>query len=61
MLEEIHLRTKIICIPLVSMFTSYFPKEQFRLLNLKIFQTEAISYISSQNHKVMIGLEIYFR
>ena len=48
MIGEINLRTK--SIPLASIL----PKEQFRLLSLKIFQTLAISPICSQNHLVMI-------
>ena len=57
MIGEIDLGTKSICIPLASIFTNYLPKGQFRLL--KIFQTQAISHISSQNHQVMIGVHIH--
>ena len=39
LIGKIHLRTKSICIPLASIFTSYLPKGQFRLLSLKIIQT----------------------
>ena len=39
MIGEIYLRTKSICIPLASIFTSYLLKGQFRLLSLKLFRT----------------------
>ena len=60
MIGEIHLMIKSICIPLASIFTSYLPEGQFRLLSLKIFRTWAISHISSQNHQVLIGLKDLF-
>ena len=60
MIGEIYLKTKSICIPLAFISTSYLLKGKFRLLSLKIFHTQVISHISSQN-QVMIGLQIYFR
>ena len=41
MIREIHSRAKTICITLASVFTSHLRKGQFRLLSLKIFQTQA--------------------
>ena len=35
---------------------NYLPEGQFGLLSLKIFRTEGISLISSQNHQFMTGL-----
>ena len=35
---------------------NYLPEGQFGLLTLKIFRTEGISLISSQNHQFMTGL-----
>ena len=49
MIGEVHLRTKSICIPQASVFINHLSKGKFRLLNRKIFQTQVISHIFSQN------------
>ena len=54
---EIYLKTKSICILAASILL----KGKLRLVSLKIFQTYAISHISSQIYKIMIGLQIYFK